>query len=207
MSGPYWARPLVLSGPSGSGKSTLLKRLFDDHPGKFAFSVSHTTRAPRPGEANGVQYNFVTREDFVSLLDQGGFVEHAEFSGNLYGTSKRAIDSIVESGKRCILDIEVQGVRQVKNTDLNPIYCFISPPSLSILRDRLTGRGTESVAAVEKRLQTALLEIKYAQLAGAHDYIIVNDDLDRAYELFRSVAFGNPISGDPLPPLEESEAS
>ena len=78
---------------------------------------------------------------------------------------------------------------------------------MSILRDRLTGRGTESVAAVEKRLQTALLEIKYAQLAGAHDYIIVNDDLDRAYELFRSVAFGNPISGDPLPPLEENEAS
>ena len=78
---------------------------------------------------------------------------------------------------------------------------------MSILRDRLTGRGTESIAAVEKRLQTALLEIKYAQLPGAHDYIIVNDDLDRAYELFRSVAFGNPISGDPLPPLEESEAS
>lgn len=123
--GPYWARPLVLSGPSGSGKSTLLKRLFDQHPGKFAFSVSRqsrlprclvplhnspldTTRAPRPGEVSGVQYHFVSREDFVSLLDQGGFVEHAEFSGNLYGTSKKAIDSIVESGKRCILDIEVQ---------------------------------------------------------------------------------------------------
>ncbi|KAN0121160.1 P-loop containing nucleoside triphosphate hydrolase protein [Russula decolorans] len=205
--GPYWARPLVLSGPSGSGKSTLLKRLFDHHPANFAFSVSHTTRAPRPGEVSGVQYHFVSREDFVSLLDQGGFVEHAEFSGNLYGTSKQAIDSIVESGKRCILDIEVQGVRQVKNTDLKPIYCFISPPSLSTLRGRLIGRGTETAAAVEKRLESALLEINYAKLPGAHDHIIVNDDLDRAYELFRSVAFGNPISGDSLPPLEEGEAS
>lgn len=154
-----------------------------------------------------MQYHFVSRQDFVSLLDQGGFVEHAEFSGNLYGTSKQAIASIVESGKRCILDIEVQGVRQVKNTDLNPIYCFISPPSLSTLHDRLIGRGTETAAAVEKRLETALLEIKYAKLPGAHDHIIVNDDLDRAYELFRSVAFGNPIASDSLPPLEESEAS
>ncbi|KAH9992787.1 guanylate kinase [Russula compacta] len=204
MSGPHWARPLVLSGPSGSGKSTLLKRLFAEYPGQFAFSVSHTTRAPRPGEVNGVQYHFASREDFISLLDQGGFVEHAEFSGNIYGTSKQAIASIVESGKRCILDIEVQGVRQIKNTDLNPIYCFIAPPSLSTLRDRLIGRGTETTAAIEKRLKTALLEIEYAKLPGAHDYIIINDDLDRAYGLFKSVAFGNPIPGDPLPPLEQS---
>jgi guanylate kinase len=128
MSGPLWSRPLVLSGPSGSGKSTLLKRLFLDSPEKFAFSVSRqyrsflpnpssliyhysssdTTRPPRPGELDGVQYHFVSREDFVSLLNQGGFVEHAEFSGNLYGTSKRSVASIIESGKRCILDIEVQ---------------------------------------------------------------------------------------------------
>jgi len=150
-----------------------------------------------------VQYHFVPREGFVSLLDQGGFVEHAEFSGNLYGTSKQAIASIVESGKRCILDIEVQGVRQIKETDLNPVYCFISPPSLAVLRDRLVGRGTETTASVEKRLQTALLEIDYAKLPGAHDHIIVNDDLDRAYELFKSVAFGHPIASDTLPPLDQ----
>ncbi|KAI9508188.1 guanylate kinase [Russula earlei] len=203
MSGPHWARPLVLSGPSGSGKSTLLTRLFADHPTQFAFSVSHTTRVPRPGEVNGEQYHFVSRENFLSLLSEGGFVEHAEFSGNLYGTSKQAIASIVESGKRCILDIEVQGVRQIKRTDLNPIYCFIAPPSLSMLRDRLIGRGTETTDAVEKRVKTALLEIEYAKLPGAHDYIIVNDDLDRAYELFKSLALGNPISGDTLPPLEQ----
>ncbi|KAH9975835.1 guanylate kinase [Lactifluus volemus] len=203
MSGPLWTRPLVLSGPSGSGKSTLLSRLFLDSPENFAFSVSHTTRSPRPGEVNGVQYHFVSREDFISLLNKGGFVEHAEFSGNLYGTSKRAVADIIESGKRCILDIEVQGVRQIKTTDLNPIYCFISPPSLSALRDRLVGRGTETTAAVEKRLKTALLEMEYARLAGAHDHIIVNDDLERAYTLFKSVAFGHPVSSDPLPPPED----
>ncbi|KAI0305974.1 guanylate kinase [Multifurca ochricompacta] len=202
MYGLHWSRPLVLSGPSGSGKSTLLKRLFGEFPGQFAFSVSHTTRAPRPGEVNGVQYHFVSREDFISLLNQGGFVEHAEFSGNLYGTSKHAIASIIKSGKRCILDIEVQGVRQIKETDLNPVYCFISPPTLSILRDRLVSRGTESEAAVQKRLKTALFEIDYAKLLGTHDYIIVNDDLDRAYTLFKSVAFGELVSGDPLPPLD-----
>lgn len=202
MSGPHWSRPLVLSGPSGSGKSTLLSRLFQDNPGQFAFSVSHTTRAPRPGEVDGIQYHFVSREDFTSLLHHDVFVEHAEFSGNLYGTSKKAITSIVESGKRCILDIEVQGVRQIKDTDLNPVYCFIAPPSLSILRDRLIGRGTETTAALEKRLKTALLEIEYANLPGAHDHVIVNDDLDRAYALFKSVALGNPISNDQLPSFE-----
>ncbi|KAH9023233.1 guanylate kinase [Lactarius pseudohatsudake] len=205
MLGPHWFRPLVLSGPSGSGKSTLLKRLFAEHPGQFAFSVSHTTRTPRPGEVDGIQYHFVSREDFSSLRDRGGFVETAEFSGNLYGTSKQAIASIVESGKRCILDIEVQGVRQIKSTDLNPVYCFIAPPSLSILRNRLIGRGTETDAAVEKRLKTALEEIDYARLPGAHDHIIVNDDLDRAYGLFKSVALGNPIPSDPLAPLEAAD--
>jgi len=200
--GPHWSRPLVLSGPSGTGKSTLLTRLFTDHPAQFAFSVSHTTRAPRPGEVDGVQYHFVSRRDFLSLLDRGGFVEYAEFSGNLYGTSKQAIASIVESGKRCILDIEVQGVRQIKNTDLNPVYCFIAPPSLPILRERLVGRGTETTAAVEKRLKTALLELEYAQLPGAHDHIITNDNLDRAYALFKSVALGYPVTSDRLPELE-----
>jgi len=150
-----------------------------------------------------VQYHFVSRDAFTSLLGDGGFVEHAEFSGNLYGTSKRAIASIIELRKRCILDIEVQGVRQIKNTDLNPVYCFIAPPSLSTLRERLVGRGTETTAAVEKRLKTALLELEYAQLPGAHDHIIVNDDLDRAYALFKAVALGNPVTSDALPALEE----
>jgi len=152
MSGPHWIRPLVLSGPSGSGKSTLLKRLFEEYPDQFAFSVSRqlafilrclplhnrvslfldTTRPPRPGEVNGVQYHFVPREEFVSLLDQGGFVEHAEFSGNLYGTSMQAIESIAETGKRCILDIEVQVCPPLCIT----LSLYISPRASSKLKIR-----------------------------------------------------------------------
>ncbi|KAI0065640.1 guanylate kinase [Artomyces pyxidatus] len=196
-------RPLVLSGPSGTGKSTLLTRLFAEFPDKFAFSVSHTTRQPRPGEEDGKQYHFVARDAFLALLDNKGFIEHAEFSGNLYGTSVMAVQSIADSGRRCILDIEVQGVRQIKTTSLDPVYLFISPPSMSVLRTRLVGRGTETDAAVEKRMKTALNEIAYAKEPGAHDVVIVNDDLDRAYQLFKRVALGEKIEGDTLPPLDD----
>ncbi|KAI0309629.1 guanylate kinase [Amylostereum chailletii] len=200
---PDFLRPLVLSGPSGTGKSTLLSRLFAEYPDKFAFSVSHTTRAPREGEVNGRHYNFTTREAFLNLVSAGGFIEHAEFSGNLYGTSVQAVKSIADQGKRCILDIEVQGVRQIKRTDLNPVFLFVSPPSLAILRARLENRGTETAAAVEKRMTTALNEIAYAKEPAAHDVVIVNDDLDRAYGLFKSIALGERIPGDTLPPLDD----
>ncbi|KAI0047237.1 guanylate kinase [Auriscalpium vulgare] len=200
---PDFLRPLVLSGPSGTGKSTLLQRLFAEYPDKFAFSVSHTTRLPRPGELDGKQYHFVSRDVFLDLLNRKGFIEHAEFSGNLYGTSVQAVQSIADSGRRCILDIESQGVRQIKQTDLNPVYLFISPPSLAALRERLTSRGTETEVAVEKRLGTALVEIEYAKEPGVHDLVIVNDDLDRAYELFKKVALGEHVEGDSLPPLND----
>ncbi|KZT09886.1 guanylate kinase [Laetiporus sulphureus 93-53] len=195
-------RPLVISGPSGVGKSTLLQRLFAEFPDKFGYSVSHTTRAPRPGETDGKQYHFVTRDKFKQLLDESAFIEHAEFSGNYYGTSFMTVREVSQSGRRCILDIEAQGVRQVKNTDLNPVYLFISPPSLTALRSRLRQRGTESEAAVAKRLATALKEIEYAK-EGAHDVVIVNDDLDRAYGLLKRVALGEEITSDPLPPLDD----
>ncbi|KAH9933343.1 guanylate kinase [Fomitopsis serialis] len=195
-------RPLVISGPSGVGKSTLLTRLFADHPDKFGFSVSHTTRAPRPGEEDGKQYYFVTREKFKQLLDEGAFIEHAEFSGNYYGTSFMTVQQVSSTGRRCILDIEAQGVRQIKQTDLNPVYLFISPPSLTALRERLRGRGTESEASVAKRLATALKEIDYAK-EGVHDYVIVNDDLERAYDLFKHVALDDEIPSDSLPLLDD----
>ncbi|PCH44404.1 guanylate kinase [Wolfiporia cocos MD-104 SS10] len=195
-------RPLVISGPSGVGKSTLLQRLFADYPDKFGFSVSHTTRAPRPGEEDGKQYYFVTRDRFTELLAGGAFIEHAEFSGNFYGTSFMTVREVSQAGRRCILDIEAQGVRQIKSTNLNPVYLFISPPSLTALRSRLRARGTESEASVAKRLATALKEIEYAK-EGAHEYVIVNDDLDRTYDLFRRVALGEEIVSDSLPPLDD----
>ncbi|THU99164.1 guanylate kinase [Dendrothele bispora CBS 962.96] len=196
-------RPLVLSGPSGVGKSTLLQRLFAEFPDKFGFSVSHTTRSPRPGEIDGKQYHFITRDRFLELLRKGAFIEHAEFSGNFYGTSFQTVREVEQQGRRCILDIEAQGVRQIKATNLNPVYCFISPPTLSTLRDRLQNRGTETEDSVKKRLATALNEVAYAKEPNVHDVVIVNDDLDRAYELFKKVALGEETSGDSLPPLDD----
>ncbi|KAJ7760358.1 guanylate kinase/L-type calcium channel beta subunit [Mycena metata] len=196
-------RPLVLSGPSGVGKSTLLARLFADFPDKFGFSVSHTTRPPRPGETHGKQYFFVPVNEFKDLIAANAFIEHAEFSGNFYGTSFETVRLVHEQGRRCILDIEAQGVRQIKASTLDPVYLFISPPSLAALRSRLQGRGTETDASVQKRLATALKEIEYAKEPNVHDLVIVNDDLDRAYDLFKQVALGEDIVTDPLPPLDD----
>ncbi|KAH9479595.1 Guanylate kinase [Psilocybe cubensis] len=200
---PDFLRPLVLSGPSGVGKSTLLKRLFAEFPDSFGFSVSHTTREPRLGEVNGKDYHFTTIQSFRELIQQGAFIEHAEFSGNFYGTSFETVRQVQQGGRRCILDIEAQGVRQIKKTDLNPVYLFISPPSMADLRARLQGRGTETESSVQKRLATALKEIQYAKEDNAHDLVIVNDDLDRAYDLFKKVALGEEIVSDTLPPLDD----
>ncbi|KAI5122469.1 hypothetical protein M0805_008780 [Coniferiporia weirii] len=195
-----FSRPLVMSGPSGTGKSTLLARLFSEHPDKFGFSVSHTTRQPRTGEVDGKAYHFVDKEAFLKLRDEGGFIETAEFASNFYGTSKQAVKNVHDEGRRCILDIEAQGVRQIKNTDLNPIYLFISPPDMITLRSRLVGRGTDKEEAVQKRLNTAVQEIQYAK-TGAHDIVIVNDDLARAYAKFERIALGEDVEVDALPPL------
>ncbi|CAI2180221.1 9218_t:CDS:2, partial [Funneliformis geosporum] len=166
-------RPVVVSGPSGSGKSTLLKRLFKDYPDKFGFSVSHTTRSPRQGEENGVHYHFVSRDEFVKLVNQNQFIEHAEFSGNLYGTSIEAVRSVSSLGKICILDIELNGVKSVKRTDLNARFVFIKPPSLESLKERLLGRNTETEESIQARLDAAKEELAYADQEGSHDIIII----------------------------------
>ncbi|KAF9221451.1 guanylate kinase [Gyrodon lividus] len=196
-------RPLVVFGPSGVGKGTLLKRLFSEFPDKFGFSVSHTTRAPRPGETDGNEYHFVTREKFKSLLSEDAFIEHAQFSGNYYGTTLQAVRAVRSSGRRCVLDIDSQGVKQIKQTDLDPIYLFISPPDMGTLRNRLRGRGTDSDHAIQRRLSIALSEVQYAREPGTYDYVIVNDDLDRAYASFKMVALGEVIESDPIPPLDD----
>jgi len=192
----------VVSGPSGVGKGTLMTRLFAEFPDKFGFSVSHTTRSPRPGETDGKEYHFVTIQGFKDLLSNAGFIEHAEFSGNFYGTSRQSVRDVSQTGRRCILDIEAQGIRQIKTTDLNPVYLFISPPSMSALRKRLTERGTDTPDAIQRRLGICLKEIEYAR-GNVHDFIIVNDDLNRAYESFKKVALGESIESDPLPPLDQ----
>lgn len=175
-------RPLVICGPSGSGKSTLLKKLLTEHGKWFSLSVSHTTRKPRPGEVNGKDYHFVTRDDMEKAIADGEFIEHTEFSGNMYGTSKQAVRDVMDNGRICILDIEIEGVKNVKNTDLNPRYVFIKPPSLQVLEERLRCRGTETEESLSKRLGRAEEEIEYGEQEGNFDLLVLNDNLKVAYE-------------------------
>ncbi|KAM7141250.1 guanylate kinase isoform 3-T3 [Molossus nigricans] len=181
MSGP---RPVVLSGPSGAGKSTLLKRLLQEHGSIFGFSVSHTTRDPRPGEENGKDYYFVTREVMQRDIAAGDFIEHAEFSGNLYGTSKAAVRVVQAMNRICVLDVDLQGVRNIKKTDLRPIYIFVQPPSLEVLapqEQRLRQRNTETEESLAKRLAAARADMESSNEPGLFDLIIINDSLDKAY--------------------------
>ena len=181
-------RPFVFCGPSGSGKSTLLKRLMTEYPTAFAFSVSHTTRKPRAGEKDGVDYYYVSREEMKEAIEKNEFLEHAEFSGNIYGTSKRAVQEVLKSGRICVLDVDIQGVKSLKKTDLNPIYCFIKPPSLELLEKRLRERGTETEESLAKRLETAKRELEYEKAESeAFDHVLVNDDLELAYTQLKSI--------------------
>ena len=188
-----------MAGPSGVGKSTLIGRLQRKYPASFGFSVSHTTRSPRPSEEDGVHYHFVTSEAFAQLVAAGSFVEHATFAANSYGTSVLALDRVRASGRVPLLDIDLQGVRQVRekgksDPDLDPFVIFIAPPSMDELRRRLVGRGDTAPEAVEKRLATAAVEIQ-ATHDEPHlfDKIIVSDDLDRTFnELDQTITLVNP---------------
>ncbi|KAH6639698.1 guanylate kinase [Boeremia exigua] len=187
-------RSIVISGPSGAGKSTILKRLFEDYPDRFGFSVSHTTRNPRGAEKDGVEYNFVTREQFDDLIAKKGFVEYATFGSNSYGTSIAAIEDIEKKGRTCILDIEMEGVKQVANhpTFPRPRFLFLSPPSMDILEKRLRGRATDKEEDILKRLNQAKVEMEFAKSPESpHDKIIVNDDLDKAYQEAKAFIIGD----------------
>ncbi|KAI8934186.1 hypothetical protein NX059_008935 [Plenodomus lindquistii] len=186
--------PIVISGPSGAGKSTILSRLFAAYPSKFGFSISHTTRAPRGTEKNGVEYYFVTKEEFEQLIRDKGFVEYAQFGGNYYGTSVRAVEEIKEKGRICVLDIEMEGVKQVANhpTFPRPRFLFLQPPSEEILEKRLRSRATDKEEAIVKRLTQAKKEMEFAHSGEApHDKIVINDDLDKAYEEVRQFVLGD----------------
>jgi guanylate kinase len=175
---------LVLSAPSGCGKTTILRQVMAELPG-LSFSVSHTTRQPRPGEVNGREYHFVSPEQFLALRDQqpSGFLEWAEVHGNFYGTSRQEVEQRLSAGADVILDIDVQGAAQVRS-NAEPVTVFIAPPSLEELERRLRGRGTESEDSLRRRLANAAQEM---QEADAYTCLIVNDRLEEAVLALKSV--------------------
>ncbi|WP_456434135.1 guanylate kinase [Nitratifractor sp.] len=176
---------LILSGPSGAGKSTIIQRSAP-HIGPFYFSISTTTRPPRPGERDGVDYYFVDVESFERDIAAGEFLEYAKVHGNYYGTSLRPVREALEEGKLVIFDIDVQGHRLAREKMGEIITsAFITPPSLAELKRRLTERSTDDEEAIRRRLQNAKEEIEALE---EYDYLIVNDDLERATEEFIALA-------------------
>lgn len=191
-------KPIVISGPSGVGKGTLIAKLMDEFPSMFGFSVSHTTRAPRNKEKNGVHYHFTERMVMEKDIQDGKFLESASVHGNLYGTSIEAVDVVSDAGKRCILDIDVQGARSVRANSLDAIFIFVCPPSFEELENRLRARGTETEEQVQKRLRNARAELEEGKSSGLFDHILVNDNLDTCYESLKELLGLKQITGDLL---------
>jgi guanylate kinase len=174
---------LIVSSPSGAGKTTLCNRLRRDFP-DLRFSVSHTTRRPRPTEASGREYHFVTEPEFEQMVKAHDFAEWARVHQNLYGTSLAEIALAREQARGVLFDIDYQGARQIKASLPDAVGVFILPPSFAELERRLRGRATEDEATTVRRLQNARMEIEHY---GLFDYVIMNDDLDRAYDHLRAV--------------------
>ena len=176
---------LIISGPSGCGKSTLLKEVYKDID-DYYFSISTTTRAPREGEVNGVDYFFVTKEEFEKDINNGDFLEYAKVHDNYYGTSLKPINKALDESKLVIFDIDVQG-HEIVRKKLSSITTsvFITTPSLEVLESRLNSRNTDSIEIIEKRIKNAKGEVEYFQ---NYDYLIINDDLQTAAKQLVCVA-------------------
>ena len=169
-------KTFIISGPSGVGKSTVLSALLERRPNVY-FSVSATTRDPRPGELDGIHYHFMDVDSFRKWIAMDQFLEYAEYVGNFYGTPKRFVDEAMEQGKDVILDIEVQGAIQVTSKRPDTVRIFIAPPSCAELERRLTERGTDSKDKIQKRLLRAKVEF---QTAHTYDYFVINDTVENA---------------------------
>ena len=187
---------IVISGPSGAGKGTICKALLEKRK-DLSLSVSATTRAPREGEKDGVNYHFLTREDFQQRIADGKFIEYAEYCQNFYGTLSSEVDGRLEKGLNVILEIEPQGAMKIREKRPDALFIFIVPPSVGELRRRLKKRGTETDEVIEERISKAAWEISQAE---KYDYIIVNDALEDAVSDFFAVIRGEQLkkefSGD-----------
>jgi guanylate kinase len=170
------AKVFVITGPSGVGKGTLIRLLRERVPG-LELSTSATTRAPREGEEDGRDYHFLSREEFARRAEANEFLEHAAYSGNRYGTLRSEVERRLEAGRSVVLEIEVQGARQVRAAMPEAVLVFIAPPSPAALRERLEGRGTDDPDAISERLRTARLELDAQQ---EFQHVVLNDELERA---------------------------
>lgn len=173
---------IVVSAPSGCGKGTILSEVLKQDD--FFYSVSATTRQPRPGEENGVHYRFLTRDDFQSLVQKNGMLEYAEYCENYYGTPRKAVEDQLLQGKNVVLEIEVQGAMKIRESFPEAVFIFILPPTIDELRDRLEKRGTETSEVIQKRIDEAEQEIK---MAVYYDYWIVNNKLEVAVDDFIAI--------------------
>ncbi len=167
---------IVVSGPSGAGKGTICKALLEKHDDLF-ISVSATTRQPRAGEVDGVNYHFITKEDFIKRVEQKDFLEYAEVYGNYYGTPKSKVEEMLDSGKNVILEIDIQGALKVKENFKEGVFIFILPPSMEELKQRIIKRGSETPESLMRRFKSAYQEINYI---SKYNYAVVNDVVDVA---------------------------
>ena len=176
-------KTFILCGPSGVGKGTVVARLLSSDPALY-FSVSATTRAPRPGEEDGVHYHFLTREKFEGWIAAGEFLEYAQYVGNFYGTPRLYVDRAMEQGRDVLLDIEIQGAEQVHRKRPEAVRIYVAPPSWEELERRLIGRGTEDMEKVRSRLARGREEFAAAR---DFDYLVINDTVDRAVDEIRAI--------------------
>lgn len=188
---------IVLSGPSGVGKGTVRKEVFSQPDTAFEYSISMTTRAPREGEVDGVDYFFKSREEFEQLIKEEKLLEYAEFVGNYYGTPVDYVRQTLDSGKDVFLEIEVQGARQVRKKFPDGLFIFLVPPSLSELKNRIVTRGTETEDVINNRMNAAREELEMMHL---YDYVVENDQVDRAVDRIKAIVIAEHLRRERVEP-------
>ena len=178
---------IVVSGFSGSGKGTLMKKLLSEYPDTYALSISATTRAPREGERHGKEYFFISKDEFEKMIAKGELIEYAKYVENYYGTPREYVEKKLEEGRDVILEIEIQGALKVKKAFPDTLLLFVTPPSAQELKQRLVGRGTETMDVIRSRMDRACEE---AEGMDSYDYLIVNDDLDTCVKEMHEIIQG-----------------
>ncbi|ACD24674.1 guanylate kinase [Clostridium botulinum] len=185
---------IVISGPSGAGKGTICKELLEKND-NLLLSVSATTRSPRNGEIDGVNYHFLCKEDFITRIEKNDFLEHAEVYGNYYGTPKSNVDKMLDSGRDVILEIDIQGALKVKENTEEGVFIFILPPSMEELKQRIINRGSETPESLMKRFKSAYKEINFV---SKYNYAVVNDEVDIAVEKLEAIILAEKCRVDRL---------